>query len=147
MRTGPDPAHGGLLYLDTSAVLRSVLESGTSSVIEQQIRQARVLVTSRLSLVESCRALLRLQATDSVPAARIADAERDIAAIWSHCELWELTPEVCDTACLIARRRPLRALDALHLATFALARRHLPGLELVTTDDRLQAAATGDLGH
>jgi hypothetical protein len=39
--------------------------------------------------------------------------------------------------------RPLRALDAIHLATYVLARRRLAGLELLTTDDRLQHAATG----
>ena len=32
-------------------------------------------------------------------------------------------------------------LDALHLATFQLARRHLAGLELLTADDKLRAAA------
>jgi hypothetical protein len=35
----------------------------------------------------------------------------------------------------------LRSLDALHLATFSLARREIEGLQLVTTDDRLRAAA------
>jgi antitoxin (DNA-binding transcriptional repressor) of toxin-antitoxin stability system/predicted nucleic acid-binding protein len=134
---------GHLLYVDTSAVLRSTLEAGTSPSIEERIRDARVLIASRLALVESCRALIRLQAVDGISAARVADAERDIGAIWSRCELWEVTREVCETACAVARTRPLRALDALHLATFVLARRHFAGLELLTTDDRLHAAATG----
>jgi hypothetical protein len=34
----------------------------------------------------------------------------------------------------------LRTLDALHLATFLLARERIEGLELVTVDERLQAA-------
>jgi len=39
--------------------------------------------------------------------------------------------------------RPLRTLDAIHLATFVLARRRLEGLELLTADERLQEAAFG----
>jgi predicted nucleic acid-binding protein len=100
----------------------------------------------RLALVESCRALVRVQLADAVPAARVADAEREMAAIWSRCALGELTREVCETACLVARTRPLPARDALHLATFVVARRHLEGLELLTTDDRLRAAALAQHG-
>ena len=132
-----------LLYLDTSAVLRAALETGMSPAIEARLRAARVLVSSRLSLVESCRAFLRLRALGGTPEAHLVDAERDVAAIWSRCELWEVTPSVCETACAIATARPLRALDAIHLATFVLARRRLEGLELLTADERLQEAALG----
>jgi predicted nucleic acid-binding protein len=45
-------------------------------------------------------------------------------------------------ACQVAPGRPLRALDALHLATFLLARRRIAGLELLTVDERLREAAT-----
>ena len=112
-----DPASGPLLYLDTSAVLRWTLETGTSPEIEGRIRAARVLVSSRLSLVESCRALLRLRALGGVPVGRLADAEARSRAIWSRCELWDITRQVCETACLVAQNQPLRALDAIHLAT------------------------------
>ena len=43
-------------------------------------------------------------------------------------------------ACEVAHRRVLSALDAIHLATFVLARRELEGLELLTVDERLQAS-------
>lgn len=141
MPTASDPARVAPLYLDTSAVLRATLETGTTPEIEARIRSARVLVSSRLALVESCRALIRLRALGGAPEERLADAERDIAAIWSRCELWEITRAVCETACAVAAARPLRALDAIHLATFVLARRRLEGLELLTADERLREAA------
>ena len=124
-------------------VLRATLESGTQPELERRIRSARFLVSSRLSLVESCRALARLQALGVAPEGQLADAERDIAAIWARCELWEITRRVCEMACDVARGRLLRALDAIHLATFVLARRELAGLELLTVDDRLRASVTG----
>jgi uncharacterized protein len=128
------------LYLDTSAVLRAVLESGTSPEIEELITAAPALITSRLSLVESSRALHRLRQLGQLSEAKLADAQREINAVWMRCELWELTPSVCERARQVAPGKPLRTLDALHLATFVLARERIEGLELVTVDERLQAA-------
>ena len=92
--------------------------------------------------MESCRAFIRLRALGVAREDRLADAERDIAAIWVRCELWEITRRVCEMACEVAHGRVLRALDAIHLATFVLARRELKGLELLTVDERLQDAVT-----
>ncbi len=128
------------LYLDTSAVLRAILENGTSPEVEAQIAAAPALVTSRLSLVESSRALHRLRQLGQVSEAKLADAQREISAVWARCELWELTPSVCERARQVAPGGSLRTLDALHLATFVLAREKIEGLELVTVDGRLQEA-------
>jgi predicted nucleic acid-binding protein len=130
------------IYLDTSAVLRAVVETGTTPAIEARLRDAPALITSRLSLVESARAVHRLRLTGRVPEARLADAERDLAAVWARCDLWELTPAVCETARHVAPGTPLRTLDALHLATFIMARRRIARLELLTEDERLRASAS-----
>jgi hypothetical protein len=45
-------------------------------------------------------------------------------------------------ACEVAHGRVVRALDAIHLATFVLARREFAGLALLTVDERLQASVT-----
>jgi len=132
---------GTPLYLDTSIALRATLERGTTAEIEARIAGAPVLVTSRLSVVESARALLRLRQQGSVAEGRLADARRELDALWTRCELWELTPAVCDLACHVAPDRALRTLDALHLATFLMARRRIEGLELLTADERLEDAA------
>jgi len=132
---------GTPLYLDTSIALRATLERGTTPEIEARIATAPVLVTSRLSVVESARALLRLRQQGSVAEGRLADARRELDALWTRCELWELTPAVCDLACHVAPDRALRTLDALHLATFLMARRRIEGLELLTADERLEDAA------
>ena len=129
------------LYLDTSAVLRVVLEGGTTPEVERSLRAAPVLLTSRLSLVESARALIRARTVPGVSAERLADAEREIEAIWARCEVWELTRGVCELARQVAPTKGLRTLDALHLATFLLARRKIEGIALLTADERLRDAA------
>lgn len=131
------------LYLDTSAVLRAVLESGTNPEVEELIAAAPALITSRLSLVESSRALHRLRQLGQVSEAKLADVQREISSVWMRCELWELTSSVCERARLVAPAKSLRTLDALHLATFVLAREKIEGLELVTVDERLRAALEG----
>jgi hypothetical protein len=49
------------LYLDTFAVLRAVLENGTSPENEELIAAAPALIMSRLSVVESSRAFTVLR--------------------------------------------------------------------------------------
>jgi predicted nucleic acid-binding protein len=129
------------LYLDTSASLRVVLERGTAPEVERKIRSAVTWITSRLATVESARAFYRLRQTGERSEAQLADAQRALSAIWARCEMWELTPAVCETARQVAPGTHLRTLDALHLATFVLARQRIENLELLTTDRRLQEAA------
>lgn len=131
---------GSPLYLDSSAVLRPVLEEGLSPGIERRLAEAPVLVTSRLSLVETARVFLRVRLRGERFETLVADAERSLHELWRHCEIWELTPEVCQLAEVVAPASLLRSLDALHLATFSLARREIEGLELLTADERLRTA-------
>lgn len=131
----------GALYLDTSVVLRSVIEAGASPIMQERIRTSPALLTSRLSTVEASRAIHRLRHLAQISESKLVDAEREIEALWARCALWELTPEVCEMARRIAHGMPVRALDALHLATFVLARRAIIDLELLSVDTRLANAA------
>lgn len=131
-----------VVYLDTSAVLRAVLEGGVSPDIERALGSARWLITSRLALVESSRALLRLRA-QGLPETAIADAAREIDSIWARCALWEMTAAICDRAAHVAPLRALRTLDAIHLVTYLQARRQLGDVTLITADRRLEEAADG----
>jgi predicted nucleic acid-binding protein len=130
------------LYLDTSAVLRAILESGTTPEVEDKIASAAILLTSRLSQVEAARALLRVRALGAVSEPKLADAARDINRLWRRCDIWELSPAVCKLAADVAPTQRLRTLDALHLATYVLARERIAGLELLTADQRLRDAAS-----
>lgn len=135
----------GAVYLDTSAVLRALLEPGMTPAIEKEFREADTLVTSRLTQVEVARAFHRLRLTGECTETRLADLHRDLDALWPRCHIFELTETICSLASVVAPSRALRALDALHLATFLIARRHLGGLSLLTADQRLRQAAGLDV--
>ena len=126
-------------YVDTSAVLRTVLERGLTPELERALGTATALVTSRLAIVESRRAFLRARHDGRMAAPALDAAEREADEVWDRCDVWELTPDVCELAARIAPG-PLRTLDALHLATFVLARRAVADLQLLTADVRLAQA-------
>lgn len=73
-------SYAGALYLDTSAVLRAVLEGGTTPEMERAIGTAGTLITSRLSLVEAEVAFIRLRASGGTSEERLADVGREIAS-------------------------------------------------------------------
>jgi hypothetical protein len=52
-----------------------------------------------------------------------------------------LTSAVCELAAQLAPDRVLRTLDALHVATYLLARRRLGEVDLLTVDQRIANAA------
>ena len=135
-----------VVYVDTSAALRAILETGMAPEAEDCLIEADVLVTSRLALVESARAFHRLRLLQELPAESLVRLEAEADDLWAHCEIWELTPEICDLAASLESETVLRTLDALHLATFLRARQDLPDLEvLLTVDEGLQQATNQHL--
>jgi predicted nucleic acid-binding protein len=129
------------VFLDSSVIVRTVLEHGTSRRVERVIAAATSLVVSRLALVETSRALLRARAERRVSEEAALRAETEVDDLLARCEIWELSRLVCDEARRLAPTLALRTLDALHLATFTVARKRLPTLRLLSTDERMLAAA------
>ena len=130
-----------IIYLDTSAALRAVVEAGASPEIEDRIAAAEAILSSRLAIVESARVFHRLRLEAKLAGRHLDELERAVDELWSRSEIWELSKTICTAAARVAPSRRLRTLDALHLATFQAARRRIAGLELVTADERLRQAA------
>jgi predicted nucleic acid-binding protein len=118
-----------------------VLEPGLAPEVESAVRGAEALVSSRLSQVEAARAFIRVRGLGKASEAAIADAERWVRGFWRHCQILEMSREVCELAEAIAPRPSLRSLEAIHLASFVLVRREIADLRLLTADKRLESAA------
>lgn len=132
------------LYLETSALLRVLLDQGASRAILARLDRADRLLTSRLTRIECERALLRLGAERASDPEQLARVEQEMAGLFDRVELLEISAEIGDLAGRIAPTSLLRSLDAIHLATWQIARRLAPELELLTADKRLAAAAGVD---
>ena len=106
-----------LVYLDTSALVKlCVLETGTPLVVALW-EGADALVTSRIADAEVRSVLGAAERIGRIDAAPAAQARERWNALWPGLFKLEVTATVADAAGALADRRPLRAADAIHLAS------------------------------
>ena len=130
-----------MVYFDASALAkRYVREKGSLKV--RRLLGSGVPVTSRYSAVEIASALARRVREGAIPA---EDGERALAALNEDLTAMlvvELTPAIVTRAQTLVRRHPLRAGDAVQLAScLELGDELEEPITLVAFDDRLAAAA------
>lgn len=113
-------------YLDASAIVKLVLHEPESLSLLRWYHESERVVTSRIGVIETSRAVRRRE-HDSA----------HLAAVIDRLEVFELDLDVERRASVVPPAS-LRTLDAVHIAT-ALA---IPGLDsFVTYDDRQADAA------
>lgn len=128
------------LLVDSSAIVGHVLEKRLPARGQKAVTSATHLLVSRLALIETTRAIARAREEHRVPAERAAAALDDAMDLWNRCEIWEISRSVCSVAAALSPV-VVRTLDAIHLATFATAKKKIPGIRLLTTDLRMKEAA------
>lgn len=121
-------AESALVYADSSALVKLVIEEPESEALERRLADGPVLATSRIALVEVSRATALAN-----PAPQV---RQDTALLLDSCLLVDLTDALLRDAAGLASAS-VRTLDALHLAS-AL---RIQADELVAYDRRLVAAA------
>jgi len=135
-------------YLDTSALCkRYVQETGTAWVRALAApASGHMLLTARITMVEMYSALARRRRDGSVPA---ADCDVAAQAFTGHSaaeyEFVELDLDIVTLARDLLERHPLRAYDAVQLASALVAHQalraaHLLPLTFLSADDQLNVA-------
>ncbi|MBN1961610.1 MAG: type II toxin-antitoxin system VapC family toxin [Deltaproteobacteria bacterium] len=129
------------IYLETSAVLRDLLDGEDKHEIRQWLRGAKFIATSQLTIAEVGRVLARVRVLEpqvaSIIAARAAQFETD-------SELWVIHPVDDAIWSRCARpfpKEPLRTLDAIHLATIEILSAAIDNLAILSTDIRVRENA------
>ncbi len=129
-------------YWDSSALVALVVDEARSLERRETMRRDPVIVTWWGSRVECASALNRLDRDQRFRGDgldRATDQLGLLAASWVEIEPLE---QVRQRAIRLLRLHPLRAADALQLAAALTAAREEPQrLDLVSSDDRLSAAA------
>jgi hypothetical protein len=135
-------------YADSSALVkRHVNEIGTAWFQALADPAAgNVIVTARLSMVEVYSAFNRRLRETQISATDYTQIVNDFTANCSDYEWVELTHTVVERARLILERYPLRAYDAMQLASALVAndilqRANLSTLTFLSADNRLLGAA------
>ncbi len=129
------------LYAESSAVLAWLLDEDAAQTVVELLAADELIVASDLTLVECDRALYRAVALRELTDADAADRRAHLATVSSHWTLLRIGSEVLERARQSFPGRPIRTLDAIHLASLLVARSAVPGLALLSLDARVRDAA------
>jgi predicted nucleic acid-binding protein len=128
-------ARAGVLYADTSALVKLVVREAESEALAEELRSWDEIATSTITSIELTRAVAR--ARDN-PDAATTDEWTVLGVLAATAEV-PLTDDIKATASTLAPVE-LRTLDAIHLASALSLGDALAGV--LTYDERMQAAAT-----
>lgn len=129
------------IYAESSAVLAAVFGEPDGERARRIIASAELVATSELTLIECDRALHRAVALKKLPEGAAAERRALIAAASASWTLFAISDDIVERARQPFPAEPLRALDAIHLASALVARAAIPGLTILTLDGRVRGAA------
>ena len=129
------------VYAESSAILAWLLDEAFGADVRRLLTIADSIVSSDLTLIECDRVLMRAAAVGELTEAEAADRRAHLMTAASHWHVLRIGPEIVDRARQPFPGEPIRTLDAIHLASALVARGTLPGLELLSLDERIRRAA------
>jgi hypothetical protein len=127
--------------LDASALVKLFVPEPESDALNQALVGAEDVIVSDLALTEVASALGRRVRERRLAVTEARRLQREAEKLASACHHVDLTPPIhrrAERLLLSSRAVPLRALDALHVATALAA----DAATLVTYDPRLRAVAS-----
>jgi uncharacterized protein len=133
-----------IAYLDASALVKRYVEEAQSAEVRRILAEC-IPATSRLTEVEIVSAIARRcregDISIAIRDAILAQLRDDMPAFY----VVEVVPEVVSSASALLMRHPLRANDAIQLASCLVVQTRLAGpVRFVAFDQRLVAAAQAE---
>lgn len=130
------------LYVESSAALGWLLDEDSSVTVRRLLAASAFTISSDLTLIECDRVLHRAVSLGGLSEPQAADRRAYLRAAAAHWQILRIAPEIVDRARQSFPAEPIRSLDAIHLASLLVARSALPGLGLLSLDERVRRAAT-----
>jgi predicted nucleic acid-binding protein len=126
------------VYAESSAVLAWLLGEESGAPVQGVLRRAELVMASDLTLIECDRVLIRATHLRETDEASAADRRAQLNTTAGHWHLWRISPDIVERARRPFPGEPLRTLDAIHLASALASRAALPGVELLSLDERIR---------
>jgi len=130
------------LFAESSAVLAWLLGEAAERQVREALAGAELVVASDLLILECERVLIRGVTLREIKEGQAADLRARLHHTASAWHLWRIDPDVIERARQPFPEEPVRTLDALHLATALAARSAVPGIALLSLDDRIRRVAS-----
>jgi uncharacterized protein with PIN domain len=131
-----------MTYAETSAVLRWLFNETHGPEILEALRASPKVVCSRLTLVESHRAIRRAIVLNDLVETDAVEVRATLAQAAARWAVLEISSDVAFRAEQAFPLEPVRTLDAIHLASALMLRQAIPDLVMISTDDRLRDNAS-----
>jgi len=133
------PAVLALRYVETSALLAALLEGHGAA--RRALRVPGTLVTSALTFAEARRGVIRARRTRRLTADQERSALSALTRFRRRCAVMPVTDDILVRVGKPFPAEPVRALDAIHLATAAALTDDPQWLTMLTLDERIVANA------
>ena len=106
-----------MIYLDTSALIKRFVEETGSAEVEKLILEQAPASTATLAYVEVYSGLSRKRRDDELTGSQFDEIRAQFEDDWPSYVRVHLRDDVLHLARDLVRRHPLRALDAVHVAS------------------------------
>lgn len=129
------------VYLDTSAVIKLLVEERGSAQTKDVVEVADLVAVSSIGYVEAVSALARIRESKRLSAGQHDERRPEIDRIWADAFVIGVDDAVVFQAARLSEVHALRAYDAVHLATAS----SMPDVPLFACwDERLRSAAAAE---
>lgn len=128
-----------IVYAESSAVLSWLLEEPRAKAVERELNGATRVISSTLTGIECARTIVRgaaLGKFTSSDAQVLLRIYRAAEATWGRLELHDRVAERAGAPFPV---EPVRALDAVHVASAALAHAEFGPVAMLSLDERVRA--------
>jgi predicted nucleic acid-binding protein len=131
-----------ILFCDTSALIKLLIDEPGSDQIHQASQAALVISACRITWAEAMAAMARRQREDPVSADAIEQARQRLNQLWTFFSIVEVTQDLVETAGRFADGFALRGYDSVQLAAaYTLQGTAAQPLSFACFDRRLNQAA------
>ncbi|HEX2711028.1 MAG TPA: PIN domain-containing protein, partial [Candidatus Acidoferrales bacterium] len=114
------------------------LGEGSGSRVREALRRAELVFASDLVLIECDRVLIRAVTLGEIDEATAAGRRARLNAAAAHWHIYRVSLDIVERARRAFPVEPVRTLDAIHLASALAVRSIIPGVELLSLDDRIR---------
>jgi len=132
-------------YFDTSALIKAFLVEVGTDTAQQFLLRGGVAATATITYAEMYSGFARKMREGGLSRKHYDDVCGAFESYWSACLQVELTKGILTRARDLMQRHPLRAFDAIHLASALNLKQDLgESLTIIAADERLLQAAEAE---